>query len=158
MLYKTKTESLSYSATLQMTAQPCFSSSAQTRSRKSLPLQQGLDQYWNSIQQSLSTSRTRQGEQTLFNELENQPGKVLDLAARIDALNQASLARKEQESEYQQTKLRQLAIAATLMLLLLECAIAIFSTAYMYRLTRSQRQRGSAPRRRNKSSGVYRTN
>src|SRR3984885_7441798 len=97
-------------------------------------LQQGLDQYWSSIQQSLTTSRTRQGEQTLFSELENQPEKVLDLAGRIDALNQASLARQEQESEAQQTKLRQIAIAATLMLLLLECGIAIFSTAYMYRL------------------------
>jgi signal transduction histidine kinase len=99
-----------------------------------LALQQGLDQYWSSIQQSLSTSRTRQGEQTLFSELENQPEKVLDLAGRIDALNQASLGRQEQESEAQQTKLRQIAIAATLMLLLLECGIAIFSTAYMYRL------------------------
>src|SRR6202451_4353215 len=99
-----------------------------------LALQDGLDQYWSSIQQSLSTSRTRQGEQTLFSELENQPEKVLDLAGRIDALNQDSLARQEQESEAQQTKLRQIAIAATLMLLLLECGIAIFSTAYMYRL------------------------
>src|SRR3984885_5032149 len=99
-----------------------------------LALQDGVDQYWSSIKQSLSSSRTRQGEQTLFSELENQPERVLDLAGRIDALNQASLAREEQESEYQQTKLRQIAIAATLMLLLLECAIAIFSTAYMYRL------------------------
>src|ERR1700728_626681 len=99
-----------------------------------LALQQGLDQYWSSIQQSLTTSRMQQEQQKLFTELENQPEKVLDLAGRIDALNQASLAREEQESEYQQTKLRQIAIAATLMLLLLECAIAIFSTAYMYRL------------------------
>jgi signal transduction histidine kinase len=104
--------------------------------RQILALQQGLDQYWSSIQQSLRTSRTRQGQQTLFSELENQPERVLDLAGRIDALNQASLAREEQESEAQQTKLRESAIAATLMLLLLECAIAIFSTAYMYRLDR----------------------
>ena len=74
------------------------------------------------------------GQQKLFTELENQPERVLDLAGRIDALNQASLAREEQESEGQQTKLREFAIAATLMLLLLECAIAIFSTAYMFRL------------------------
>ena len=64
-----------------------------------LALQQGLDQYWSSIQQSLSTSRTQHGQQNLFSELENQPGRVLDLAGRIDALNQASLAREEQESE-----------------------------------------------------------
>jgi signal transduction histidine kinase len=99
-----------------------------------LALQQGLDQYWSSIQQSLSTSRMRHGQQKLFTELENQPERVLDLAGRIDALNQASLAREEQESEGQQTKLREFAIAATFMLLLLECAIAVFSTAYMFRL------------------------
>jgi signal transduction histidine kinase len=99
-----------------------------------LALQQGLDQYWSSIQQSLGTSRTQHGEQRLFSELENQPERVLDLANRIDALNQASLAREEQEIEGQQAKLRQFAIAATLMLLLLESAIAVFSTAYMSRL------------------------
>src|SRR3984885_10549652 len=99
-----------------------------------LALQQGLDEYWSSIQQSLSTSRTQHGQQILFSELENQPERVLDLAGRIDALNQARLAREEQDIESQQTKLREYAIAATLMLLLLECAIAIFSTAYMYRL------------------------
>src|SRR5271163_2849002 len=99
-----------------------------------LALQQGLDQYWSSIQQSLRSSRTRQGEETLFSELENQPEKVLDLAGRIDALNQASLAREEQETEGQQAKLREFAIVAALILLLLEFAIAIFSTAYMFRL------------------------
>src|ERR1700733_11512857 len=99
-----------------------------------LALQQGLDEYWSSIQQSLSTSRTQHGQQKLFTELENQPEKVLDLAGRIDALNQASLAREEQETEGQQAKLREFAIAATFMLLLLEFAIAIFSTAYMFRL------------------------
>jgi signal transduction histidine kinase len=97
-------------------------------------LQQGLDQYWTSIQQSLSTSRMQHGQQKLFTELKNQPERVLDLAGRIDALNQASLARQEQESEGQQNKLRGFAMAATLMLLLLECAIAVFSTVYMLRL------------------------
>jgi signal transduction histidine kinase len=99
-----------------------------------LALQQGLDEYWSSIQQSLSTSRTQHGQQILFSELENQPERVLDLAGRIDALNQARLAREEQDIESQQTTLREYAIAATLMLLMLECAIAVFSTAYMYRL------------------------
>src|SRR6204780_3884341 len=111
---------------------------------QNLALQQGLDAYWSSIQQSLSTSRTQHGQQILFSELENQPERVLDLAGRIDALNQARLAREEQDIESQQTKLREYAIAATLMLLLLECAIAIFSTAYMYRLDKiseAERQR-----------------
>ena len=84
------------------------------------------------------------GSRNLFTELANQPERVLDLAGRIDALNQASLAREEHESEAQQTELRRFAIAATLMLLLLECAIAIFSTAYMFRLDKiseTERQR-----------------
>jgi signal transduction histidine kinase len=102
--------------------------------RQIIALQQGLDQYWSSIEQGLSSSRLKHGQQELFKELEHQPERVLDLAGRIDALNQASLARQEQESEAQQAKLREFAIAATLMLLLLEFAIAIFSTAYMFRL------------------------
>lgn len=102
--------------------------------RQIFALQLGLDQYWSSIRQSLTTSRTRSGQQKLFTELENQPEKVLDLAGRIDALNQANLARQEQEGEAQQTKLRKFAITAMLILLLLEFAIAIFSTAYMLRL------------------------
>jgi signal transduction histidine kinase len=110
-----------------------------------LALQQGLDEYWNSIQQSLSTSQTQHGQQRLVSELENQPERVLDLAGRIDALNRASLAREEQETEDQQAKLRKIATAATLLLLLLECAIAIFSTAYMYRLDRvSEAERSRA--------------
>jgi hypothetical protein len=94
-----------------------------------LALQQGLNEYWDSVQQSLKTSRTKKGQQILFGELENQPERVLDLADRIDALNQASLAREEQDIETQQSELREYAIAATLMLLLLESAIAVFSTA-----------------------------
>ncbi len=109
-----------------------------------LALKQGLDDYWTSIRQSLGTSPSRHGQQMLFDELERQPQRVLKLVARIDALNQASLAHEEQELENQQTKLRQYATAATLMLLLLEAAIAVFSTAYMYRLDKvseAERQR-----------------
>jgi signal transduction histidine kinase len=99
-----------------------------------LALQRGLGEYWQSIEQSLSTSLTHPGNNIFFKELENQPERVLDLAGRIDALNQASLSREELEIASQQSKLREFAIAATLLLLLLECAIAVFSTAYMYRL------------------------
>ena len=45
---------------------------------------------------------------------------MLDLAGRIDSLNQASLAHEEQEIEEQQNKLRKFAVAATLVLLPLE--------------------------------------
>jgi signal transduction histidine kinase len=120
-----------------------------------IALQQGLDQYWSSIQESLRTSQTRHGEQVLFSELENQPERVLDLAGRIDALNQARLAREEQEIEVQQAKLREIAIIATLMLLLLECAIGIFSTAYMYRLDRvSEAERRRAERAEQELRGL----
>ncbi len=107
-------------------------------------LEQGLDEYWNSIEQNLVAAGTQHGQQTFFSELENRPKRALELAGRIDALNQGSLAREEQEVENQQNKLRRIAIAATLLLLLLELAIALFSTAYMARLDRiseAERQR-----------------
>ncbi len=70
---------------------------------------------------------------------------MLDLAGQIDSLNQASLAHEEEEIEAQQTKLREFAIAATLTLLLLECVVAVFSTAYMARLDNvSQAERNRA--------------
>src|SRR5271170_2673883 len=95
-----------------------------------LALRQGLDKYLSVLKQSLRA----QGERKLTSGPESQPEKVLDLAGRIDALNQASLAREEHEIEAQQSKLRRFAIAATITLLLMELAIAIFSTAYMAKL------------------------
>ena len=123
-----------------------------------LALQQGLDQYWSSIQQSLGTPRTQHGEQRLFRELENQPEKVLDLAGRIDSLNQASLAHEEQEIEVQQTKLREVRDRCDVD----AAAVGVCRLRYSVRhiwldSTKSPRQRGSAPRRRNKNSGVYPT-
>ena len=97
-------------------------------------LEQGLDQYWNSIEQNLAAARTQSGQQRFFSESENRPKKALELAGRIDALNQGNLVREEQEVENQENKLRRIAIGATLLLLLLELAIALFSTAYMARL------------------------
>ncbi|HTZ59020.1 MAG TPA: sensor histidine kinase [Acidobacteriaceae bacterium] len=107
-------------------------------------LEQGLEEYWSSIEQNLAAARTRHGQQRFFSELESRPKKVLELAGRIDDLNQASLARREQETEHQQNRLRRVAVAATLILLFLELAIALFSTAYMARLDRisgAERQR-----------------
>lgn len=109
-----------------------------------LALGQGLDEYWNSIEHNLAAAATQHGQQRFFSELENRPKKALELAGRIDALNQGSLVREEQEVENQENKLRRIAIGATLLLLLLELAIALFSTAYMARLDRiseAERQR-----------------
>ncbi|MEG9436330.1 sensor histidine kinase [Edaphobacter sp. HDX4] len=100
-------------------------------------LQQGLYRYWSSIQQSLGTLRTQHDEQGLLRELGNQLEKVLDLVGRIDSLNQASLAHEEREIEAQQIKLRKFAIAAMFMLLLLECTVAVFNTAYMAQLDKA---------------------
>ena len=99
-------------------------------------LQLGLDEYWTLIERSLSTPRTPLGQRQLSAELENQPESLLDLVGHLDELNQARLAREEQEIGAQQSNLKDFAIAATVVLLLLECAIAIFSTAYMARLDR----------------------
>jgi len=99
-----------------------------------LALQHGLDEYWSAIEQSLTTPRTQ--EQQLFIELEKQPGTLLELAGHIDGLNQERLAREERDIEGQQSSLERFAIAATIILLLLECAIGVFSTAYMARLDR----------------------
>src|SRR5580700_10625495 len=97
-------------------------------------LEQGLNEYWDSIESNLAAARTQHGQQKFLSELEDRPKKTLELAGRIDALNQGSLAREEQEVENQENKLRRVAIGATLLLLLLELAIALFSTAYMARL------------------------
>jgi signal transduction histidine kinase len=99
-------------------------------------LQQGLAEYWSSIRHNLTVAHSGAEPEKFFNELENRTAKALDLTNRIDALNQGKLAREEQEVENQQNSLRRFAMAATLILLLLELAIALFSTAYMARLDR----------------------
>src|ERR1700761_1643396 len=82
-------------------------------------LKQGLDEYWASLRQNLEATPTQQNQQRFFNELETRPAKALELAGRIDALNQGKLAREEQEVENQQNKLRSVAKLATLILLVL---------------------------------------
>jgi signal transduction histidine kinase len=110
-----------------------------------LALQQGLDEYWGFRKQSLVTPQPHRGQRQLFTELESGPEKVLALAGRIDALNQSNLVREEQEIDAQQRNLRRFAIAATVLLLLLELAIAVFSTVYMARLDRvSEKERRRA--------------
>ena len=118
-------------------------------------LEQGLDEYWNSIEHNLVAARTQHGQQKFFSGLEDRPKKTLELAGRIDALNQGSLAREEQEVENQENKLRRVATGATLLLLLLEFAIALFSTAYMARLDRvSQAERERAEKAEQELRGL----
>ncbi|MGA3225770.1 MAG: sensor histidine kinase [Acidobacteriaceae bacterium] len=118
-------------------------------------LEQGLDEYWDSIENNLVAAKTQPGKQKFYSELEDRPKKTLELAGRIDALNQGSLAREEQEVENQQNKLRRVAMGATLLLLLLELAIALFSTAYMARLDRvSQAERERAEKAEQELRGL----
>jgi len=97
-------------------------------------LQRGLEDYWNFIGQILAAPGSKHRERRLVSELQSGPETVLELAARIDALNQANLAREEQQNEVQQQHLRGFAVEATLILLFLELAIAVFSTRYMAKL------------------------
>ena len=91
-------------------------------------------------------------------ELENQPEKVLDLAGRIDALNQASLARQEQEIEEsadQAARIRNRRDAHASPAGVCDRDIQYGVTCFGW--IKSRRQRGSALRRRSKNSGVYPT-
>lgn len=108
-------------------------------------LQEGLDEYWVLINRSLMEARIRNGGKKLSAEPEYGPETLLDLAGRIDTLNQANLVQEEQEIEAQREKLRRFSIAATLLLLSLEFAIAVFTTAYLAKLDRvSEKERTRA--------------
>lgn len=63
-----------------------------------------------------------------------RPEQVLQLAERIDSLNEANLSLEERQIEVQQRTLRRFAVAATGLLLLLGVAIAAASTAYLAKL------------------------
>ena len=130
---------------------------ASSQKTQLLALRQGLNEYWSSIQQSLGRPRTQRGEQRLFSELESQPEKVLDLAGRIDSLNQASLAHEEEEIEGQQAKLREFAIAATLSCCCWSVPSPSSAQPTWLGSTTYHKQRDSAPRMRSKSFDGYRT-
>ena len=110
-----------------------------------IALQQGLDEYWAFINRGLLETRSGYGERKPSPEPEHGPETILDLAGRIDTLNQVNLAEEEQEIDTQRSKLRHFSIAAILLLLSLEFAIAIFTTVYLARLDRiSERERRRA--------------
>lgn len=61
---------------------------------------------------------------------------VLQLAERVDSLNEANLSMEERQIQLQQRALRQFATGATGLLLLLGLAIAVASTFYLAKLER----------------------
>lgn len=105
-----------------------------------IALEQGLDEYWVFINRGLVATRPGYGERIPSREPEHGPERILDLAGRIDTLNQVNLAEEEQEIEAQRSKLRHFSVAAILLLLSLEFAIAVFTTAYLAKLDRVSEQ------------------
>jgi signal transduction histidine kinase len=110
-----------------------------------IALQQGLDGNWLSINHNLNVKRPKYEEQQPSAETQHGTETLLDLAGRIDVLNQANLAQEEQEIETQRGKLRRFSVAAVCLLLWLEFAIAVFTSVYLARLDRtSEKERKRA--------------
>jgi signal transduction histidine kinase len=102
-------------------------------------LRRSLDVYWGSVDQSLRGLRSDDAEAILPGHDQSLPDGVLRIAERIDALNEVRLWREEQVIESQQASVRQFAAGATLLLFVLELAIALMSTAYLARFERISR-------------------
>jgi signal transduction histidine kinase len=112
-----------------------------TQQGELISLRHGLDEYWNSVAQSL-TALERDGERPAAESRSDQREKVLELAEQIDSLNSANLNQEEQQIQTQQHALRQSAAGATILLFVLGLVISIASTFYLARLERtSERQR-----------------
>ncbi len=99
-------------------------------------LQNGLAEYWNSLSRVLETAGQGAIRQNFPNEERNRYQEVLQLAEKIDALNEANLSTEEQQIQSQQRMLRRFAAGAASLLLLLGVAIAVASTAYQAKLER----------------------
>jgi signal transduction histidine kinase len=110
-----------------------------------IALQQGFDGNWLLINHNLNARRPKYGDQQPSAEAQHGTETLLDLAGRIDTLNQANLVQEEHEIETQRGKLRRFSVAATFLLLSLEFAIAIFTTVYLAKLDRiSEKERKRA--------------
>ncbi len=101
-----------------------------------MALQDGLNDYWASLSQISHMRDPERGAQDLPKNRNGRPEEVLQLAERIDAVNEANLSLEEQQIQMQQRTLRQFATGAASLLLLLGIAIAIVSTTYLARLER----------------------
>ncbi len=101
-----------------------------------LVLRRSLDVYWESVDQSLKELSSGDAETISPGHDQSLPDGVLRIAERIDAFNEVRLWREEQEIESQQASVRQFTAGATLLLFILELAIALMSTAYLARFER----------------------
>jgi signal transduction histidine kinase len=110
-----------------------------------IALHQALDGDWVLIDDNLNVKRPPYEKQLPSAKAQHGTEALLDLAGRIDALNQANLAQEEQELETQRENLRRFSMAAVFLLLLLEFAIAVFTTVYLAKLDRtSEKERKRA--------------
>ncbi len=110
-----------------------------------IALHQALDGDWVLIDDNLNVKRPPYEKHHSAAKAQLGTEALLDLAGRIDALNQANLAQEEQALETQRETLRRFSIAAVLLLLLLEFAVAVFTTVYLAKLNRtSEKERKRA--------------
>lgn len=107
-----------------------------TQHLRLIALHHGLNDYWASLSNILETHRQRSGPQGFPSEEDDRTRDVLQLAERIDALNEANLSLEEQQIQMQQRALGQFAMGATILLLVLGIVIAMMSTTYLARLER----------------------
>jgi signal transduction histidine kinase len=105
-----------------------------TQHAQLVALHSKLSEYWESLSHNREAGRGP-GQQ-FPNDGSNRPEEVLELAERMDALNEGNLSHEEQQIQAQQGTLRQFATGATSLLLILGLAIAVVSTAYLARLER----------------------
>jgi signal transduction histidine kinase len=105
-----------------------------TQHARLIALQHALSDYWTSLSHILETHPHTLGAQDFSNHENDKTREVLQLAERIDALNEANLSFEEQQVQSQQRTLRQFATGATSLLLLLGFAIAVVSTMYLAKL------------------------
>ena len=107
-----------------------------TQHERLIALQHGLNDYWTSLSQILETHRRTHDPEGFSGNENHRTQALLQLAERIDSLNEANLSLEEQQIQTQQRSLRQFAAGATSLLLLLGIAIAVVSITYLARLER----------------------
>jgi signal transduction histidine kinase len=99
-------------------------------------LQRALNDYWTSLSHALEMLRQPPGRQPFAADENDRTQNVLELAHKIDDLNEANLSIEEEQIQIQQRTLRRFAAGAMSLLLLLGFAIAVVSTMYLARLER----------------------
>jgi signal transduction histidine kinase len=105
-------------------------------------LQRGLDHYWEAL--AIREEQSGEpGKRNLPRRGIERSESVLQLAERIDELNEANLSLEERQIQTQQQALRRFEVGATGLLSILGLAVAVVSTIYLARLERVSEQEKS---------------